>query len=803
MNKLFTKIASLTLGLALVASAGAFLGGRAVKSASATEALAYKLDGTVTGGSSKYEEESDITQSEISWKVCGNTTMSPWRIGGKSLTGVDRAIYSVDSINYTITKVDLSVGAASSITVNSLKLIVASDNAFNTVVEQVSGTFAANSTIKFEPSTDWTNCYYKFVFNVTVSGTSNKFVAFNKAEFYYESETARGDASIEGLSSQLLFVNDSVNLSCGWDPLDSGADIATYSFSTSDADVLTVSGNTIEAVAPGKAKITLNATDTNSEAYEVVSDTIYVSNAYDFEIDDTVVIYSEAALMELTSINNSGSTHYAEGTAYVDSPNGTLLWTVEEGNVSGSLAFVNDGNYLSWSSGNSLDSKTTKDDNSSWYVVTYESYSLIINAAQTTREIWWNSGNPRFACYESKTPETTGYNTVNLTKIEDAPVRGTISIANEFGSTMRQNATDSLSYNWTPAEASEATIVSHTWSSTNSDAIAISGDTYTAVGPGKAKISLAATDSNGQEYSVSTKDITVIEVVSGSYVQYTSISDGDEVALVCKTAGTQLSGVSSNIGQYVFYSSDPAGIYNLTLESSGDYYLLKNSENKYLTWGDDGADIKMVDEAVDKSYWTISFDEEHNAIISNKVADGEVHRYLAWNNGSPRFAAYKTGQTAVQLYGPELELSANAIDFIENLNSLTCDDSGDTAPDVDAWKALKDQYESSSEPLSSQDKATISTIKAIEHASPVTVKEQTEAAMAKYDYIVAKYNLGQHLSEEYPDFIGRDPDPLRNITEPIVISNNTNSAIIAVTVIALTSVSAIAVLLVIKRRKTY
>ena len=43
--------------------------------------VVYTLDGTSTGGSSGYAAESDITQSGISWKVMGNTTMNPWRIG--------------------------------------------------------------------------------------------------------------------------------------------------------------------------------------------------------------------------------------------------------------------------------------------------------------------------------------------------------------------------------------------------------------------------------------------------------------------------------------------------------------------------------------------------------------------------------------------------------------------------------------------------------------------------------------------------------------------------------------------------
>lgn len=814
MNKLFTKIASLTIGLALVASAGAFLGNRSAKSANASDAVAASCDFTTQSAScTGYSKEHTYGDYLV---YGGQNYSGGWnyfKFGAKKANKSDPAkvteayIKGTTALSNDITKVELVLLTSSYNDVTVTWTLDYSDDASfatKTTIDKGSLTYKVAGSYFVQPAsgTFGTNKYYCLNFHIENNTTTNGVLFISKVNFIYESAVSRGDLSIGGLSSNILFKDDSNSLTAAWDPLDSGATLDTHEFKSSNTDVLSFSGDTYTAVGPGKARITLTGTDSNLEEYSATAD-VYVSNEYSFEVGDNVALFSSGALMELSGIDKSGTTHYGTGVAYTTDPNGVYLLNVEQGTANGSLSFKNGDDYLSWSSGNSLTTKTDKDDNSSWYVVSYDDYELIINASTLTREIWWNSGNPRFACYEGKTPTTTGYNAVSLMKIEDAPVRGTISIANEFGSTMRQNATDSLSYNWTPAEASEATIVSHTWSSTNSDAIAISGDTYTAVAPGKAKISLAATDSNGQEYLVSTSEITVIETVSGSLVKYYSVSSGDVVTIVCEADGTQMSGISSKIGSYVFYDSNPAGsIYDFEVVEVDEYFALKTSDDKYLNWVS-GTDISLEDDySSDNSQWSISFNEG-NALISNKALDGEDHRYIAWNHNSPRFTTYKSGQTAVQLYGPELELSANAIDFINNLNSLTCDDSGDTAPDVDAWKDLKDQYESVANPLSSQDKATISTIKAVEHASPVTVKEQTEAAMAKYDYIVAKYNLGQHLSEEYPDFIGRDPDPLRNITEPIVISNNTNSAIIAVTVIALTSVSAIAVLLIVKRRKTY
>ena len=819
MNKLFTKIASLTLGLALAAGAGAFLGSRAVKSASASEAVAASCD--LTNQSIKttgYSKEHTVGDYKVYGGQNNNGGWAYYKFGGKKASSSDPAMVTDAYVKGTtavaedVTKVEIILLTCSTNNVTVTWTVDYSNVADfsskqtidkGTLTYKVAGSYFAAP----ESGTFGSSKYFRVNFHIENNTTTNGVLFVTKVNFYYESAVSRGEASINGLDTSLLFAGGSKALSAGWDPLDSGATVSSYSFTSSNTDVLSFSGNTLNAVAPGKAKVTLNLTDSNSEEYEVVSDTIYVSNTYSFDVGDDVALYTSGVSKELSSIDKSGSTHYGVGTEYVTKPNGTYLLTVEEGNVSGSLSFVNDGNYLAWTSGNSLTTKTTKDDNASWFVVSYDDYDLLVNVATTSREIWWNNGNPRFACYEGKTPETSGYNTTSLMKIEEAPVRGTLTIANEFGSTMRQNATDTLSYNWTPAEGSSATISSYSWTSTNTDAISISGSVYTAIGPGKAKIQLSATDSTGQEYSVSTSDITVITVVSGSYVKYTSISDGDTVALVCEADGTELSDVKSNIGEYVFYETAPASIFDFTVVQSGDLFAFVDSDGKYLTWADasNKAEIKLVEEPTSKSYWSVAFDEG-NAIITNQDFDGETQRYLAWNHGSPRFAAYKTGQTAIQLYGPsqDIVISENGLAFINNLLSYTCDASGEDAPSVSAWGDLNDQYDATGADLiPTVDKDLFKGITAVEHASPVTTREKVEQAMAKYDYIVGKYNKTLGLTEDYPDFINRDPAPLRNISAPTLGTNSSNTAIIVVTIIAVVSVSSIGVLLVLKRRKNH
>lgn len=808
MNKLFAKIASISVGLSLAVGVGVALGVSkkdAVK-ASATVAIAYTLDGTVAGSGNTYNGDNTSTQGDVSWIANGNLTTAKWRFGGNQKNGLSTA----DTVRIIQSQVEVSVQDITKVVVNSSKpsknpitptdvsLKVGTAAGGSQTSSLSNGSWASTVTFDRPAGKDWSSKYFEIDFIMPANTTdTNKFIELESIVFYYESTVERGELSISGLDTSLFTKEESKSLTAAFNPLSSGATLVSHEFSSTNDEVLTFSGDTLTAVAPGAAKINLTGVDSNDEEYSVQSSTIFVTNEYSFAIGDTVALYSEGALMELASVNKSGSTHYGEGTAYSTSPNGTYLLTVDEGSADGSLAFVNDGNYLSWASGNSLTTSASVDNNSSWYVVVHDTYTLIVNAATTSREIWWNSGTPRFACYEGKTPTTTGYNSVDLYKIEEAPVRGTISILNSFSSFSREDITGDLDFEFTPASGDSATITSYTWVSSNTDALAISGSHYTGVGTGKVKITLNATDSNGQEYSASTSEFTLLDVVSGSYQKKTSVAVGDTVVIACDTAGTQMAGISSSIGVFVYYDLAPADVCVFTLESGteNDSYALKH-DDKYLKWTSD-ANIGFEDNKTANSSWTISFDDD-DAIISCVALDGEDHRSIAWNNKSPRFCAYKSGQTAIQLYGPNSSYEEEVLDFAQQMLDLTCDASGETAPSTSDWADMEDYFVKN---VSPEGKLLLKDFKAAKHVSPATDTEKIEAAMDKYDYIIAKYNIGRGLSDDYPDFIERDPKALSNVYAGSTINVDSNSMIIVVTIVVAISITSIGCLLIIKRRK--
>ncbi|MCQ2801522.1 MAG: InlB B-repeat-containing protein [Bacilli bacterium] len=151
--------------------------------------------------------------------------------------------------------------------------------------------------------------------------------------------------------------------------------------------------------------------------------------AYSIAAGDQVILVCEDADMEMTSISTT-STKYGVGTSTVSGFSGSYIFTVVEGSESNTFAFKNGDNYLRWNSGNSLDiDATSVAKNSSWSLSFDEDGNILFaNANDTTREIWWNVGSPRFACYTGKSAGTQYY-AVQLYKLVPAgPTLNSIEI---------------------------------------------------------------------------------------------------------------------------------------------------------------------------------------------------------------------------------------------------------------------------------------------------------------------------------------------------------------------------------------
>ena len=154
-----------------------------------------------SGNVTDYTKTGDQTVDEMTWNVPGNWyATGALRIGGKSITDVDRVITGKTAMGDAIAQIVITHTGVTSdnLKLNSITVTAASDDAFTqdveskTVVANTDFTYAKNTegTITITPTSGkWAkNAYYKIAFNVTNSNGSNYAFVLNKIEFYSYAE---------------------------------------------------------------------------------------------------------------------------------------------------------------------------------------------------------------------------------------------------------------------------------------------------------------------------------------------------------------------------------------------------------------------------------------------------------------------------------------------------------------------------------------------------------------------------------------------------------------------------------------
>ena len=125
---------------------------------------------------------------------------------------------------------------------------------------------------------------------------------------------------------------------------------------------------------------------------------------------DVVVLASSDAMEEFNGVALYGSNSVGDHVAFTTQPAGAAPLTVVAGNKANTFAFkTSDNKYLGWTSGNTLIAADALSDNSSWEVTFKLDSAFIVNAADATRQIWWNVSSPRFCAYASKSHGSTYY----------------------------------------------------------------------------------------------------------------------------------------------------------------------------------------------------------------------------------------------------------------------------------------------------------------------------------------------------------------------------------------------------------
>lgn len=808
MNKLFTKIASLTLGLALAAGAGAFLGSRAAEGVNAAPSAFMTFDfedesAHRTSGTNNYSEAGN-TYSEngatiqtsfadsvtsgtplsgsanILGRVAKNTTNSPSVIIGP----IDLSTYNVTGFSY-LAKTPAAFTLTASYSTDGTNWTVGETH----TSESSKKTFTSSTLAVMEPSA----FYIKIVMSVASSTTSNRDGQIDDIKIIGEST---GTAALESIScpDQTVGVTSGVDLASQITFTPNDASNKTVSFAVKEGaeNIELTSEGVVTALKGGSSTVTITPEDTSGGAtpIDVVVTTtalpapgITVGNQYVFyAIDSTNGNY------EMTGLASSVGTA-ASFTG--DVPSCSYILDTEEGYYENTVAFKNGTKYLALTSaGNNIHSETSITANSSW-IVNWDSSTnaaVVKNAVFQNRSIQfnYNSGNPRFAAYVLE-----GQVALSLYEyVEHALVDFTID--SEVSVYKTGTATIGVTYN--PADASDKTL---SWSSDDT--------------------SIATVDSNGVVTGVAVGTTTITA---------TKVIDEFNVERTCTV--TVLNNVSAHRGTVddPFNVADAVQVANGIFVEDPDGTAIDLTK-EYYVYG-------MITETVNRTTSTLTFWIGDNAsqtsastggfevykaakvygealatrYDSNEkvAADFQVEDYIKVKSTLTVYkgAAETTGDTADIVYSSRIEAgsySAEVVAFAVQLLGYTCDEDGKTAPSVEEWGNFATFY--AGDTLSADDKTALIGAPAVEHEVPTTNDEKVEAAMAKYDYIVGKYNKTLGLTEDYPDFIERNPAPLKNIRTETIGYNSTNTAIIVVSVIAIASVSSIGVLLVLKRRKNH
>lgn len=810
MNKLFTKFASLSLGLTLAASAGAFF---AIKSANSVEAVSTTVmsfdfeDETAhrTSGNNNYSSPNSYTENSVDINLnYADSVTSGTPLGGSANVLARVAKNTTNSPTITIGPMDLSICTVTGFTYMSKSvgsLTVASsystDGTNWTAAESHTGNSTAKSFDSGTLSIESPSAFYiKFVVSVTSgsSTTGNRDSQFDDIAISGEVTSSIPLDSIS-CNSQNISVASVVDLASAitYSPENATNKTLYYEVKTGSDYVEVGEDGKVTGIKGGNAVITVTPDDTTGDATAIDVDVEVVSlDPTGITAGEQYVIYTideTNGNYEMTGLSSSVGTAASFDS---DIPSCEYILDVEEGYFENTIALKNGTKYLSLNSAaNNIHQATEVTKNASW-IVTYDASTnaaTITNAVFQNRGIQfnYNSGNSRFACY------TVGGSMlpVRLYKFVDKPL---VDFTIESSIEVYKTGTKAISVTYDPADSPDKEL---TWESADETIATVnSTGVVTGVAVGETTISASKVISG-----VNVTRECSVHVLNNASEHYGTLVDPFNIA------------DAVNVAKGIF-SEDPSGN---SIDLTNSYYVsgkltkYVNRTTSTLTFwlGDDDSQISAATGAFEVYKVATVYG---TALATKYSSDKDVQEDFFVGN---QIVVYST----LTVYGETAETTQNVADIVLNdfieakpfaeafFSALTegenpvCDSQGDTDLDVlgEAWAAQKTAFNS----VSDSGKALFISI-----AEDGDEKgNKVEKCVALYDYIIKKYNTSSHtLFEDFMHRVENGKITLSSSTRTVVNNENvinTNSAIIAVIIISVFSISSIGVLLVVKKRKNH
>ena len=370
----------------------------------ATEAVCYTLTPT-KGTNDAYAGNCDIKIGDITWNLTGNSKQIPWRIGGNAGKGktetTDRTLYSKTALSNNVTKIVVSHGNVNSITVNSFTLLVGNADFSETV--SYPGTVVANSTSTFTrpEGDDWSNKYYKFVYNVTFSGGSSRYLQFSKAEFYYITEDIPATAIEVSPTSLDLVFGEKSTLTATLTPANA-TDVVEWT--TSAEGVATVENGVVTAVGEGTAIITATVGELKANCEVTVEAPLsyaVATDAAELAVGDVIVLGCKAKNTVAGAMGTND--YFASKTAVVDADGNLTSGDAIEttlGGYPGAWMLQTEEGFVGCTAAKKLNTTSSSRD-SIWSIAISNNTATITNHTAAYGTMQYNSSATRFTTYTS------------------------------------------------------------------------------------------------------------------------------------------------------------------------------------------------------------------------------------------------------------------------------------------------------------------------------------------------------------------------------------------------------------------
>lgn len=294
--------------------------------AMAQSEVIYSLE-PIEGTNNSYASSCKVDINGIIWNVEGNTKysydgMQLYRMGGKSLENVDRALTSLTPMVGAVDKVVLT-SYRINITVNSAKLLVADNAEFTNATEVVAEEVVANGETVFNVSAP-AGAYYKFVFNVTNPSTSNQYIEIQRVDFYGTKPADVIDAPVFSVEGGSFAGPQTVELSAA-----EGCKIY-YTLDGSEPTVesteytapLTITGTTtVKAIAEKNGKVSLVAT----EVYNILK-AMTIDELHEAATDEKVDVMVNFDGWLCSAVRGKSNVYFTDGNG-----KGILLYSSNHG----------------------------------------------------------------------------------------------------------------------------------------------------------------------------------------------------------------------------------------------------------------------------------------------------------------------------------------------------------------------------------------------------------------------------------------------------------------------------------------